>query len=809
MVAELRRVLALSLICVCASAAGLLVYREGGKLRFVDILELEVNGKDKVVVLGKSPVPEAAINRLPSARLGATMIMDGTVGVPAIYAKSAAPQYLYPEGIPKNAAPAPEAWKLVQITYKKPPPDKSAGMVQAAGFVAYLAGGVDELAAICTDAGALKLLGGSRAFDAQIELTSAAVAAYGSAPAMAEVERSVARAMHLRLERFERGIDSAASLDEGLGIARLSAQAYPGIAEHERYRAQLAEKKRWLDRRAAVLSALAAGEQWDAFLVAYRDFELHQPSFPAFAKLHQQALKASLDSHRQQGNQRLKAGNFRRAFEQYRLASLRQPSDSTLQKDLSIAWAEYSRQAATAARQARPVLTAGQRDAITQSLHFAERYREQKKPDEAMKHIADAERIDPNSLPVLLAKAEALASKNEYAAALKTLDVYDLHAVDEERTAGAKLRNELLFQLTAGLDDLVKRVEAAWTSGRYHEALRLARQGLQADPGAPALLRRAANAALVTRDRQGGADLLKRYLAASNNLDSDAAQRSAVHQVLSSIDEPGPVFSEGQPHWFSGVRLPPDAFYCPVSLAFQPKIDRIAGSNKFSLRYTWEGERLASIVPAFEKGAPDTGEKPVVFTYQNGVPHAVAVDQGVAPRPLPSDPDQVLQSSNVVLPNTALIDPAMAARLADRQVTLTVAGNRFFHPFVWEKPIVFAVDYDSMGRVRTARQLKDDAPDARPPVEARFSWDGLRLTSIRVHQPVEGIAEPPVIYERTMRYEQGRLVKEQIRAGGRSPSIEYKWRNGQLISAVCDKDETLDGRSREVFFLAPAGQRAN
>jgi len=502
-------------------------------------------------------------------------------------------------------------------------------------------------------------------------------------------------------------------------------------------------------------------------------------------------------------------GQYRRAFELLRVASQRSPSDSALQKDLSIAWTEYSRQAATAARQSRPALTAGQRDAMAQSLHFANRYREQNKLDEAIKSVAEAERIDPTALPVLLAKAGILGARNEIAAALETLDVFDMHAVDEERAPGSKLRNELLFQLTAGLDELGKKSEAAWTAGRFHESLRMARQGLMAGPNSPGLLYRAGVASLVVRDRQGAAGLLKRYLAESNTLDSDPARRSSVYRLLASLDESEAPSGEGELNWFSGIRLNAAALYCPVSLAFQPRIDHISASNKFSLQYNWDGGRLKSIVPAFDKSAQPTAEKPLVFTYHPQVPHPVAVDQGAAPRTLPADLDQLLQSSNVLLPNTPLVDPAMAASLAGRNIALTVSGNRFFNPFVWERPYVFAMEYDGEGRARTARQLKDNVANANPPVVAEFSWDGLRLTSIRVRQPVEGVASPPLLYERIMRYEQGRLVGEEIKAGPKSSSIKYKWNAGQLVSAECEKDETLDGRSRDVLFVAAARPRSD
>jgi hypothetical protein len=453
-------------------------------------------------------------------------------------------------------------------------------------------------------------------------------------------------------------------------------------------------------------------------------------------------------------------------------------------------------------------LNAGQREAIAQSLHFAGRYREQNKLDEAMKSVAEAERIDPTALPVLLAKAGIQGARNEIAAALETLDVFDMHAVDEERPAGAKLRNELMFQLTAGSEEFRKKSDAAWTAGRFHESLRLARLGLMANANAPGLLHRAGAAALVTRDRQGGADLLKRYLIASNTLDSDQAQRASVYQLLTSVDETAaPPAASGEPNWFSGMKLPPEAVYCPASLAFQRKIDHIHASNKFSVRYQWEGVKLKAIVPAFEKGVAPSGEAPAVFCYHPQVPHVVAVDQGSVPRTLPADPDQLLQASNVVLPNTPLADPFMAARLTGHAITLTVAGNRFFNPFIWEKPYVFAVEYDAQGRAIRARQQPETGPAARQPVIAEFSWDGSRLTSIRVHQMVAGVASAPLIYERTMRYEQGRLVGEGIKAGPKSSSIKYKWEGGQLVSAECEKDETVDSRSRDVFFVAAASPR--
>jgi hypothetical protein len=441
---------------------------------------------------------------------------------------------------------------------------------------------------------------------------------------------------------------------------------------------------------------------------------------------------------------------------------------------------------------------------MSQSLHFAQRYREQKKLDEALKSIGDAERIDPRALPVLLAKAEVLGARSEIVSALSALDIYDMHAVDEERAAGVKLRNELLFELTVGLDELAKQVEAAWKDGRYHETLRLARKGVLANDKSSKFLYYAGLASLVTRDQQAGLGFLKRYLESSNTLDADPKQRLEVIGIMSLPGASAPP-SGGEPNWLSGQKLPPGAAYCPSSLAFQHRIDRILASNKMTVRYLWEGPRLKSITPSFEKPEQATGEKPVVFSYDSRVPHAVAVDSGGTARKEVADPDELLKSANVVLANYPFADLQMIYRLTGKQPALTVTGNRFFNPFVWERPYVFSLDYDDQGRVKSARQVTPAEGPQHPAVMVEFSWDGLKLASIRAYPLAEGTAAArAAIYERVQRYAQDNLMGEEIRAGGKSSSIKYNWKAGALVSAECGKDETVDSRSRDVSFASSA-----
>lgn len=803
------RILSISLGVSLAAHGGLLVLRSGGKLQFSEALDLEINGKDKAYSLPGRPEPSPPPKNLPSFRLGPTMVKDAASGVIAVYGGSGQSRFLFPDGLSrKTPQSAADAWKESILSYKKVQSDKNRAQSPASEFVAYLAGSADELAAFCMDEDALRLAAGDQYFQFQLELTAEAVAAFKANPAMNRVESEILAFMQTRLDRFDKGIDSAKSIDEGLRFAELSSRAYPSNPAHEAARKQLAADKVWIDRRTAVLRALAAGSQWDSFVLSYRDFEKHQSSFADLARKRQEALQASLDMHWKRGKARLAQGQTRRAWEELRLASHRRPSDTALQKDLSIAWTEYSRQTAVSARGKRKNLTPGERTAMNQSLDFAARYRDQKKLDEAMKSVLEAERIDPTALAVLLAKAEVQAARQEFTAALATLDQFDLNAVDEERTAGSKLRNELLFNLTVGLDELRKQVEAAWGAGRFNESLNLARRGLLADPRAPAFLYHAGLASLVTRDRKSGSDLLQRYLEASNSLDADATRRASVITLLASIKQPVPV-PDGDANWFSGAGAPAGSLYCPVSLAFQPKVDRIQASNKLTVRYTWDGGHLRTVVPSFEKAEQATGEKPFIFTYHPQVPHAVAVDLGDTPRQLGAGPDGILQSSNVLLPNNPFVDTGMIRLLTGKQAALTVAPNRFFNPFVWERPTVFAMEYDELGRASRAREIPSADAPPRPPVVAEFAWDEYRLSSIRVYQPTAGVSTPPLIYERSLRYVQGRLTGEEIRAGGKSSSIKYNWKADQLISAECDKDESLDGRSRDVFFAASVKGRTN
>ena len=79
-----------------------------------------------------------------------------------------------------------------------------------------------------------------------------------------------------------------------------------------------------------------------------------------------------------------------------------------------------------------------------------------------------------------------------------------------------------------------------------------------------------------------------------------------------------------------------------------------------------------------------------------------------------------------------------------------------------------------------------------------FDWDGSTLTAIRGYQGAAN--QRRQTYERSMEYQDGRLVSEQIQSQGKTWRIKYNYNGGSLVSAVCDRDPSLDDRSRQVTF---------
>lgn len=777
--------------------AGVLVTRSNEGYQFAEALSVNVNGKDKALSLGSEPSAASAEGKLSSVRLAGTLLKNGDNGAVALF-EAGRPVYLLPEGLGKNEPKSPPAvWAAARITYRKSQAEKTPVDVPAASFVAFLPDGVRELAKLCGDDRAIGFIGGKeKAFTAQLELIAAAAKTYAADPEAAPLQKFVERAMRDRYERFESGVAGLEALGEGLKFAELSQTLYPKSPEHEKLRQDLASRKAWLDRKKAVLLAFAAVGEWDPFLLADRDFEKYQHAFPEMAKLHTSALKSSLEVHRSTGEAMLKESEYGVAFRQFQVALLRQPSDNLLRQRVGIAWTNYSRQLAVDRRPSRKQLDAGQRSEVARALVFASGYTKDNKLDLALKSVMEGEAIDPESLPVLLKKAEILGARREFNKALATLDEYDKRAVDEEREKGSALRSDLLFRQQSSVEDVKSKLQAAWNAGNYYQIRDLALQGLGAKDDDAELLYQIGVASMITRQPEVSRKYFTRYLDISNTLDANPEQRAKVRALLAGLGFAARQ-EDGDVSWFSGDKVPRGAYYSPVSLAFQPRIERIEASNKMHIAYEWLGDRLRSITPSWEKAEHQTGEKKIFFNYDTTAAQVNSVvydDTSRVPQNAAAlSPDELYKQSSVLLLNNPYIDPVAVQKLTGKNLALGISGNRYFHPFVWDRIHYFQLTYDSAGRVSQAREIA--SPGAAPGGDfLEFEWSGSQLQAVRGYQGKTRT------YERTLDYADGLLRAEEIQAGGKSWKIKYNYNGGRLASATCDRDTSLDDRARQVFF---------
>ncbi len=766
-------------------------------------MAVTINAKDKALSLGDQPKISGPISKLPTTHLNGILLKDSDARVLAHFEQGKT-EYLLPQGLPKTAPDNPATiWMSARITYKKSAQDKVGADIPAATFVAFLPQGAEELTQLCMDEPALELIGGKgKSFPAQIELMSAVVKAYPANPALAPLGKFVEESMRRRYDRFESGAASVDVLTQGLKFAELSQAVYPNDTEQQKLRKALTGRKEWLDRKLAILRAFAASEQWDAFLLGDREFERYQQSFPDMTARHAQALKESLQVHQSAAALRKNDGDYGAAYREYRLASYRKPSDSALREDTMLAWTEYSRRVATDRNSNRSKLQPGQQSTIERYLYNSDQYKLSRNLDDALKSVLDAEAflrkslpagaVVPETLKVLYKKADILGAQERTSEALTTLDEYDLNAVDEERAPAEKLRNQLLFSLNAALKDLKAKFQAAWADGSYNRAHQLAMQGLKMKADDADLLYYAGQTSLITRKPKESREAFARYLEITNTLDAKPEERAQVRRWLPSIVENSPA-EQGDPNWLSGKPLPKGVFYCPLSLAFQPHIDRI-DATKLKTSFEWDGEKLKSVTPTFEKSEHITPERKIWFGYDDRARQvAWAADGDELRPPVPTDPDEAYKRSSLLLLNNPYVDPAAIQKLTGKTVALGIAGNRFFSPFVWEKVYYFRLTYDESGRVSRAQELS--SPKGAPgDLVLEFDWSGMQLNAIR------GFQAKIKTYERTMQYQDGKLVAEEVQGPGKASHIKYTYAGNRLLSAEASNDPALDNRSRKVAF---------
>jgi hypothetical protein len=793
------------MLCVATSGlGGIVVTRSSDGIRYMESAAVLINGKDKAISVGNEPKITAAAKNLIAVPLKGVLIKDTEAHALCLF-DSVGKRYLVPQPVPKKGALEVAAlWSGAKITSKKTASDKSPEEIPLDSFVAFLPGGVEDLAKLAADEGRLALIGGkSGYFPVQMELISSAVRSYGSEPAMAEIEKYVEGSMRGCSDQFETGTAGVDVLQRGLQFATLSEAAYPKSERQQTLRASLRTRKSWMDRKQAVLKAMSAARQWDAFLLAYAGIERYAWSLPEIVRQHQAALHASLVQHTAAGDERKQANEHYAAWREFRTASQRKPSDRDTQAKAAAAWAEYAAQYAVEHQRERAQLSVGERTTRDTELRMALLNKTDNKLDDALRHVDAAAKIDPASVDVLYTRADILSARGETARALKALDDYDLRAATEdEQKKGLALRADLQHQLEK-LSDRKNQMRKDWEAMNFTATRVHAIEALRTKEDDADLLYYAGLASLATRRPKDGGEYLRRYLLYSDTLDADPAGREDVRRLISMIREGSPE-EAGEPNWFSGKKLPDGVYYCPVSLAFQARVDRITTSSKLTLDFNWDGDRLKSIAYSVEKNAKISAPKPLYFTYAEGFPQLYSATPE-KPAPAATDPDTVVRQSAAVLENNPYVDPFVVKQLTGKDIGVVFSGDRFFSPFTWDKLYHFRVSYDEAGRIRTARLLRENGA-GEDSLLLECDWDGNRLRAIRGYEIPNGDENARAkVYERVLTYQEQKLVSEEIRERGNTRHIKYSYSGDDLASAEWDHDS--DGNYRKITFASPQASR--
>lgn len=410
-----------------------------------------------------------------------------------------------------------------------------------------------------------------------------------------------------------------------------------------------------------------------------------------------------------------------------------------------------------------------------------------------------AEEIDRESLDVLLRKADVLGAQGDFSNALAALESYDKIAVNEERDKASQLRNDLLFKQTSRVENAKAEWQSAWKQMQFTHARDVALNGVRAKDDDPELLFSAGESFLAVRDIDNGRKYFQRYLDVSDTLQGNDQQRSTARRLLAESTLVDKLPAKGDPNWLSGARLPRGIQYDPVSLAFQGRIDRIEASGKMKVFYEWRAGRLVSINPSWEKPDQNTGEKRISFGYDESGNLATVSSGDEKLKPVKWTADEEVNQSPAVLLNNPYVDPVTIQRLTGEGIATTVTGNPYFNPFVWSQTCYFRLTYDGSGRVAEARQLTG-AHGTPTDNLVEFEWQGWKLMALRAYQ-LSG-SQKSLVYSRTMQYDGDALMSEEIDAQGKAAHIRYKYEGDRLLSAICDKDASLDGRSRQIGFAA-------
>lgn len=783
---------------VHAAQAVLVLRRGNGSWQIEDAEKITFNNKDKLRVgSGKSrDLGPDEYRKMSSELILRAGLLRAHSGGFLVRKDGVGWHPVVPDGVsPKGSTSYAQLWSSATISVQKERGSKSATSLRFQELFAILPGGgrSEALTAFLADESNFHGVGEKgpqAAFDERMGLLVAVGASITGEPG-ARLRQMLLSAMQATDKKLGVGIVHYADLELGLRLVEVSAQTYPNDDAQKKARSVVLAKKEWLEKRVAILKALNAGELWDAFLDKYGEFGRYDSSFQDLQKLREKALRESIAWHLAEGKRLHGLRQYGPSVRELKLVLAREPGNREIKSLLDQVLIE---EAAT-----KPPPLADDPNSPTQILLMryitsAERYIADNRLKEAENEILQGESVVKDDPRILLARAKWLRASGQLREAIDMIDGYERRVPPKEWAAAEALRGEIVHELARSKDNLKAAILKGEAAGDYPAALKAAQSGLKFDGEDLDFLLSAGRNSAIMRHGSEAENLLNKYLRI-NGPQRDEVFRM-LPKIVETVKEP-----DGVLNWFSGYRSPPGAFYCPISLMPNPRVSEVKGSRKHSTAFVWSGEWLQAVKVV--SGQPAGKDLSFFFDYF-GEPKRV---RRVAAEPIPANKEPpasarltgagpVGEGTGVytAMLNHPVADPLMVEKLTGKRVAAIVAGNPYFHPFAWDGIYLFIAEYDSQGRVKSARQIPvaHDSQAAQTLHTFDFQWDGYRLTEI--------VERETGTYRRAMSYANGKLASEAISYKGGRGKIEYKYKGDRLTEAECNDDPSLDGRSRHVVF---------
>jgi hypothetical protein len=828
-----------------APAAVVVIIEQDGKYQFLNSDALLINNRDRLRVCS----PEATytpkqISQCTAQKLNQIPRMSRDFAKGELVLNSPAGAMLpVPEGS-KEGGTAKALWGQAQLVGTVGN-QKQGTPIPAGEILAILSG--DEAGKLLADylgeeKNFLGTTGAAGAMQLQGKLIEAALTALPQSAPLQDIRLRAEAALKASVDRVASGLVEPAQLDEARRRVAISQQVFPKDPAQQEIRKRFQALETQFQQTQSILSALAAGRQWDAYLTLYKDVQQYEFLFPKMQEGFLKALEASRDLHKQIAQARLNLKDCSGALTHLRVALRRDPSDLSSREQAETARVCLVRTPRAAKRSSALGAEAENAPAM-RTYDFVTRFLQEDKIESAEKSLTQGLKLYPEFPPLLLAQARFLEAKTKYRESLLVLDKYDsLVSAQAQWDLGDKARRDIEFKILKGRDERTAKLNTMLKENRFGSAMNLVKEGLASDPDDQDLLFRAAILSLILRQPAEAKTFLTKHLEASQSLSASPARRKQAFVMLSDLEKskaaaPG----SGVPNWMSRTPLPEQVFYDPVSLAFHKRVERVITNQKQVTEFKWLSDKLEAVQMMGDEKPPRITAK-VRFEYDSLSGAVARVFDGMkeeAPAPKPvaavaappkaanllfDDPNdkasQAAAAANneknladienplsgaglpVMLANHPRVNLMVVEKLTGAQLGYTVAGNRYFHPFNWDKPMAFRLSYDEQGRVKTAYP---DTP-GKPAAEIyEFLWDSRNLQQISIYGLLpNGTADTTkLLYRRSMSYSDGKLVNEKVTGGtGKPITIEYKYQGQQLVSAECSEDSTLDGRSRKVTFGA-------